>query len=141
VRSFGARSCLRDPAAMRKLLPRLAPHLPRIVTALQALGDEGLLALLLVAPDAPLTPALPLGAITVEPPAAASAGGRESLYEIRGLRDGPTRAARAGPERVVFGMIGDRFVVASDRRTARRVAGLRTRPRNARAASTTRVPG
>ena len=139
--SFGARSCLRDPAAMRELLPRLARHLPRIVTGLQGLGDEGLLALLLVAPDAPLTPTLPLGAITVRPPAGDEARGKESLYEIAGLRDSATRAARAGPERVVFGMIGDDFVVASDRRTARRVARLTTRERGVRTSSSTRVPG
>ena len=127
---------------MRKLLPRLAPHLPRILTGLQGLGDEGLLALLMVAPDAPLTPTIPLAAIEVRPPGRDAARPRESIYEITGLHDNlADRVAQAGPERVVFGMIGDSFVVASDRRMARRVAGLPTRPREGRAASITRVPG
>jgi hypothetical protein len=53
---FSARSCVRDPERMRELLPELAPRLPRILTAMRGLGGGGLLGLLLVAPDAPLTP-------------------------------------------------------------------------------------
>ena len=139
---FGARSCVRDPERMRKLLPRLVPHLPRLLTALQSLGDEGMLALLLVAPDAPLTPSLSLAAIEVKPSPGRSGPARERLYEITGLQDDVRNPlAQAGPERVVFGMIGERFVVASDKRLARRVARLATRKVDSRAASAVRVPG
>ena len=138
---FGARSCVSDPARMRRLLPRLAPHLPRILTALQGLGDEGLLALLLVAPDAPAVPSLPLGAIRVKPPPARRPQ-RETIYEITGLRDDANSPlARSGPEQMVFGMIGERFVVASNRQLARRVAALPARRHDGRAATATRIGG
>ena len=139
---FAARSCVRDPERMRRLLPRLVPHLPRLLTALQGLGDEGMLALLLVAPDAPLTPSLPLAAIEVRPATRRPGRAGERLYEISGLQDDVRNPlAQAGPERVVFGMIGERFVVASDREMARRVARMPTRRAEARAASAIRVPG
>ncbi len=139
---FGARSCLRDPRAMRDLLPRLRPHLPRIVTGLQGLGDGGMLGLLLVAPDAPATPTLPLAQIDVGPledPDDAPEG--ELLYEMGGLRDNlGSDLAQAGPERVVFGMIGESFVVASDRELARQMAGLPTRRHEESVATAIRVP-
>ena len=139
---FGARSCVSDPERMRRLLPRLAPHLPRILTALQGLGDEGLLALLLVAPDAPAVPSLPLAAIEVKPPAKSDRPQDETIYELTGLRDDVrSPLARTGPERMVFGMIGERFVVASDRGLARRVAALPSRRHEGRAATATRIGG
>jgi hypothetical protein len=77
-------------------------------------------ALLLFAPDAPLVPgALPLlqdGIGVRQLP-----GG--DLYELTGLDDdgaGPTFAVPS----VVFGLIGDRFVVATDERRARSVAEM-----------------
>ena len=140
---FAARSCLRDPRRMRALLPRLRPHLPRVVTALQNLGDRGMLGLLLVAPDAPATPSLPLAQIEVAPLGPGSDGDHsELLYEMTGLHDNVrSELAQAGPERVVFGMIGDQFVVASDRELARRIATLPTRPQREPAATAIRVPG
>jgi hypothetical protein len=112
---FAARSSLRDPAAMRALLPRLAPALPGILEGLQGLGSTGLVGLLLVAPDAPLTPhALALLAQA----RVLSSGG---LFELRGLR-GP------GPDRVFYGVIGDSFVVASSRALAEEVAGMPSAP-------------
>lgn len=141
-RRFAARSCLRDPQRMRELLPRLRPHLPRIVRALQNLGDGGMLGLLLVAPDAPATPSLQLAQLDERRLRPRGQGAeREQLYELGGLR-GNVRSglAQAGPERVVFGMIGDRFVVASDSELARRVATLPTRPHRERAATAIRVP-
>lgn len=143
---FGARSCLRDPARMRRLLPRLRPHLPRILTGLQGLGSEGLVGLLLVAPDAPLTPAFVthLAAIAVKPLRPGDERGAdapEELYEITGLRDDPASPiARAGPDRVVFGMVGDRFVVASDLAMARRAAAAEATELGAPAASAVRAP-
>jgi hypothetical protein len=141
---FAARSCLRDPERMRRLLPRLAPHLPRILTSMQALGDEAMAALLLIAPDAPLTPSFvtSLAAIAVErfrddeePPA------DERLYVVTGLRDERgSGVAQAGPDRVVFGMIGDAFVVGSDGAMARRAAKMRTRGVDERAGSVIATP-
>ena len=65
---FAARSCVADPERMRRLLPRLAPELPAILTGLQRLPSEGLVALLLIAPDAPLTPSFGslLAAVTLD---------------------------------------------------------------------------
>lgn len=140
-RRFAARSCVRDPARMRALLPRLTPELPKILTSLQALDNEGLAGLLLVAPDAPLTPSFGklLGAVSLHP-LKSGGGEREQLYELRGLRDPSSRVAYTGPDRVVFGMIGDRFVVASNRERAEAVAKVRTEAAPRRAASVTRVP-
>lgn len=122
---FGARSCVADPERMRALLPRLRPYLPGILSGMQGLGDAGLTALLLLAPDAPLVPGLPLAQIEVAPSGGAKAG--EELYEIGGLRDDEDNpAAQAGPDRVVFGLIGDAFVVASDEAMARRAAEAKT---------------
>src|SRR5919107_1004374 len=86
---FGARSCVRDPERMRELLPRLAPHLPRILSAMQGLGSEGLLGLLLVAPDAPLTPGAlgDLAQIVVDPLRGGDARPEEDLYELDVLPD------------------------------------------------------
>jgi hypothetical protein len=112
--AFAAVSELGDPDAMRALLPRLAPRLPPILRALQGLGNRGLIALLLFAPDAPLVPgALPalIGDIAVRPLGARS--GDEQLYEITGLDEESEGPEFAVPS-VVFGMIGDRFVVATD---------------------------
>jgi hypothetical protein len=120
LENFAARSTLRDPAAMRALLPRIAPDLPKIVEGLQGLGSSGLQGLLLVAPDAPLTPSAfgLLGAIRV-----ARLPGPDALYEIRGL---DPRRELAGPDRVVYGIVGDAFVVASSRKLAREVARMPT---------------
>jgi hypothetical protein len=136
---FSARSCVRDPERMRRLLPELAPRLPRILRAMRGLGGEGLLGLLMVAPDAPLSPGAALLQIAVDP----LAGGapEEQLYEVSGLRDvEPGEPVFAGPDRVVFGMIGDRFVVGSDRHAAREAATLETRPAGEQAASALRIP-
>jgi hypothetical protein len=122
---FAARSTVADPAAMRSLLPKLAPRLPQIVKDLDRLGTEGLLALLFIAPDAPVA-TVPLGGATV---AQALPGGEpeseeeEQLYVIRAPR-GPrgTVPIVALPDQIVFGIIGDTFVVASDRRRAREIA-------------------
>jgi hypothetical protein len=127
--AFAAVSDVADPARMRAVLPELAPRLPPVLRGLESLGSRGLLALLLIAPDAPLTPGA-LGAlaqgIEVEelPPR-----GDELLFAIDGL-DEPGRDGRTlpGPGTVVFGMIGDRFVVASDRERARAVAVMEVAP-------------
>lgn len=136
---FGARSCVEDPERMRELLPRLRPHLPAILTGLQGLGDEGLTALLLLAPDAPLTPGALLGQIDVNPFANAKAD--EDLFEITGLRDDADNpAAQAGPDTLVFGLIGDAFVVASDIEMARRAATVETEELDGEAGSALRIP-
>ena len=137
---FAARSCVRDPERMRNLLPRLAPRLPSIVRGLQSLENVGLVTLLLIAPDAPLTPAA-LGTVAALQAAPLSREGEhELLYELSGLRDPPSQLGQAGPDRVVFGMIGDVFVVASDRAGARTAAALGTVPQPVAAASLVRVP-
>jgi hypothetical protein len=136
---FSARSCVREPERMRELLPELAPHLPRILRAMRALSGEGLLALLMLAPDAPLVPGAMLLQVGVEP--LARGASEEQLYEVSGLRDGDRgEEVFAGPDRVVFGMIGDDFVVGSDLRAARDAASLETEPAPEQAAAALRVP-
>jgi hypothetical protein len=118
--SFAAVSEVADPERMRALLPRIAPRLPAILRGLQGLGNTGLVALLLMAPDAPLVPgALPAlrAGIDVE----RLPGG--DLYEITGLDDESEGPEFAVPS-VVFGMIGDRFVVGTDENQARTVAKM-----------------
>ena len=136
---FSARSCVRDPERMRELLPELAPRLPRILTAMHGLSGEGLMGLLMLAPDAPLSPGLMLLQVGVEP--LGGSAPEEQLYEVSGLRESDTgEEVFAGPDRVVFGMIGDDFVVGSDRRAARDAASLETEPAPEQAASALRVP-
>jgi hypothetical protein len=136
---FSARSCVRDPERMRRLLPELAPRLPRILTAMHGLSGEGLMGLLMLAPDAPLAPGLALLQVGVEP--LAEGAPEEQLYEVSGLRESETgEEVFAGPDRVVFGMIGDDFVVGSDRQAARDAAALETEPAPEQAASALRVP-
>lgn len=139
---FAARSCVKDPERMRALLPRLTPELPKILTALQALEGEGLVALLLIAPDAPLTPSFGdlLAAVELEPLDDSGGEEEEQLYELRGLRDPDSRLALTGPDRVVFGLIGDDFVVGSDSERVREVADIETETHPDEAASATKVP-
>jgi hypothetical protein len=117
--SFGAISDVADPDGMRALLPKLAPRLPAILRGLRGLGDQGLVALLLMAPDAPLVPgALPLlDGIQV---------GRTNhgLYEITGLDEERRGGGEFAVPSAVFGMVGDRFVVASDLSRAHQVAEM-----------------
>jgi len=127
--AFAAVSDVADPERMRALLPELAPRLPPVLRGLERLGSRGLLALLLIAPDAPLTPAalsaLAQGVEVSELPGA----GDELLFTIDGL-DAPSGdgGGLPGPGTVVFGMIGDRFVVATDRARARAVAMMEVAP-------------
>jgi hypothetical protein len=123
---FAARSTVADPAAMRELLPRLAPRLPQLAKDLDSLGTEGLLALLFIAPDAPVS-TTPSGAETAEPLGGGEEG--ELLYVIRGPQ-GPAGLDPIVnlPKRVVLGMIGDTFVVASDRQRAREIAAAEPEP-------------
>jgi hypothetical protein len=119
---FAAVSDVADPERMRALLPQLAPRLPAILRGLRGLGNTGLVALLLMAPDAPLVPgALPALAGGIEVRKVAR---EKDLYEITGLdeerADGPEFAVPG----VVFGMIGDRFVVATNAGQAHRVADM-----------------
>jgi hypothetical protein len=117
---FAARSTLRDPERMRELLPKLAPVLPDILSGLEALGEVGLGTLLFVAPDAPLTPGAfrLLDTLEVVP-----AG--EDLYEIKGL---DPLGDEGLPETLIYGMVGDVFVVASTRELAKEVATIATEP-------------
>jgi hypothetical protein len=122
--AFAARSTLRDPDAMRELLPRLAPALPGILEGLQGLGSTGLTGLLFIAPDAPLTPSAfaLLAAVQVRQLAG---GADEQLYEVTGLDEDNFRP---GPNQVVYGLVGDAFVVASSPELAREVAAMPTEP-------------
>jgi hypothetical protein len=122
--AFGARSTLRDPAAMRELLPRLAPALPGILEGLQGLGSTGLTGLLFIAPDAPLTPAA-FGLLAAVRVTRLAGGPEEDIYEVSGLAES---GLRPGPSRVVYGLVGDAFVVASSRELAREVATMQTEP-------------
>jgi hypothetical protein len=113
---FAARSTLRDPVAMTQLLPRLYPSLPGILEGLQGLGNTGLTGLLLVAPDAPLVP----GAL---PALQNTAIYQQSVFELRGLSPNGI-----GPDRILFGVVDDDFVVASSRKLFREIAGMPTDP-------------
>jgi hypothetical protein len=141
VQGFAARSCVRDPEAMRALLPKLGPYLPAILRGLQGLGNRGLAAVLLIAPDAPLTPGAlaNLASIVVQELTGGPAG--EDLYEIAGLHDDPADPiALSGPERVTFGLIGDTFVVASDPARARAIAEVEVEPLDQEAGAAVRAP-
>jgi hypothetical protein len=107
-RTFAARSEVRDPEALRAVLPRIAPHLPALVEGLQGLQSEGMALLFLFAPDAPA--AAPMSDVKVDPPATP-----DGLYRISGLTGD-------GPSELFFGLVGDLFVVASDEQRAREIA-------------------
>jgi hypothetical protein len=104
-RTFAARSEVRDPEALREMLPRIAPHLPALVEGLQGLQSEGMALLFLFAPDAPA--AAPMENVKVDPPAT-----EDGLYRISGLTGD-------GPSELHLGLIGDVFVVASSEQAAR----------------------
>ena len=108
--TFAARSKVRDPDALRRLLPRLAPHLPRLVEGLEALRSEGQALLFLFAPDV----------LTLQSPRV-SVEQVGDLWRVSGLTG-------EGPDQLFFGVIGDVFVVASDAAAARRVADEETEP-------------
>lgn len=127
--AFGARSTLADPARMRAQLETLAPALPGILEGLQGLGSTGLTGLLFIAPDAPLTPSA-FGLLAQVGVERLDGGADEQLYEVGGLDPDNTQA---GPDRVVYGLIGDAFVVASSEALAREVAALPTAPADAAA--------
>jgi len=122
--AFAARSTLRDPEAMRALLGRIAPALPGVLEGLQGLGSAGLAGLLFVAPDAPLTPGA-FGLLAAVDVARLAGRDSEQLYEVRGL---DPHGARPGPDQVVYGLVGDAFVVASSAELAREVATMTTEP-------------
>jgi hypothetical protein len=91
------------------------------------------------------TPRSPPGAlladIVVRPFAGEDEEAGETLFEITGLRDDETSAiAQAGPDRVIFGFVGDAFVVASDPERAREVAEAETERLDRRAGSVVRIP-
>jgi Protein of unknown function (DUF3352) len=113
-RTFAARSEVRDPEALRALLPRIAPHLPALVEGLQGLQSEGMALLFLFAPDAPA--AAPMQGVKVDPPTSP-----DGLYRISGLTGD-------GPAELHLGLIGDLFVVASDEQRAREIASADTKP-------------
>jgi Protein of unknown function (DUF3352) len=113
-RTFAARSEVRDPEALRELLPRIAPHLPALVEGLQGLQSEGMALLFLLAPDAPA--AAPMHSVKVDPPETPN-----GLYRISGLTGD-------GPAELHLGLIGDVFVVASDEQRAREIAAADTVP-------------
>jgi hypothetical protein len=106
--AFAARSEVRDPDALREVLPRIAPHLPALIEGLQGLQSEGLALLFLFAPDVPL--AAPLQGVKVDPPA-----NQDGFYRVSGLTG-------AGPSELYFNVVDDVFVVASDERRAREIA-------------------
>ena len=112
---FAARSTVRDPDRLRTLMERLAPRLPQLLLDLQALDTEGLVALFLVAPDAPIaTRTFRKGGIEVTDLGT-------GLYEVRGLEP-------PAPTELVFGLIGDVFVVAADEAAARAIARAPAKP-------------
>jgi hypothetical protein len=113
--TFAARSTVADPVRLGRLMKRLAPRLPKLLVDLQALDTEGLIALFLIAPDAPIaTRTFREGKIAVTDLGT-------GLYEVRGLE-------APAPRELVFGLVGDVFVVASDQAKAREIAAAPVRP-------------
>ncbi|MGH2837203.1 MAG: hypothetical protein ACRDJY_02505 [Thermoleophilaceae bacterium] len=106
---FAARSTVRDPERLAETMEKIAPDLGRLVEDLQGLQSTGLGALLLLAPDAPAATSV-LGSANVR---VTSLG--NDLYQMSGLV-GP------GPDQIVFGLVGDVFVVAEDEEAAREIA-------------------
>jgi hypothetical protein len=106
---FAARSQVRDPDALRETIRELEPHLPALVEGLQGLQSTGLAALFLLAPDAPVA-TQELTDVQVTPPSEP-----DGFYRVSGLTG-------AGPSEMVFGLVGDVFVVASDEERALRIA-------------------
>lgn len=102
--TFAARSEITDPEGFERLLPRLAPHLPRLVAGLEALQSEGQALLFLFAPDV-----LVLQSQQVEVDRIGD------LWRVSGLTG-------EGPDQLYFGILGDVFVVASTPELARSVA-------------------
>jgi hypothetical protein len=112
-RRFAARSDVRDPERLRQQLRRLAPHLPRLVEDLEGLRSEGQALLFLVAPDI-VAGLQELDDVRVIPPRQEG-----DLYRVTGLTGD-------GPDELFFGLVDDRFVVASDDALAREVASAPT---------------
>lgn len=111
---FAARSEVRDPEALKAVLPKIAPHLPALVEGLQGLESQGMALLFLFAPDAPA--AAPMQGVKVDPPAT-----EDGFYRISGLTG-------EGPSELYLGLVGDVFVVASDEQRAREIAKADTEP-------------
>jgi CheY-like chemotaxis protein len=106
---FAARSAVRDPERLAATMEKIAPDLGRLVEDLQGLQSSGLGVLLLLAPDAPAaTSVLGSANVSVRPL-------RDDLYRMSGLV-GP------GPDEIVFGLVGDVFVVAEDEEAAEEIA-------------------
>ena len=92
--------------------------------ACRASARPGLTSLLLIAPDAPLTPGA-FGLLAAVDVRRLAGSATEQLYEVSGLDTG---GARPGPDRVTYGLIGDAFVVASSAELAREVATMQPKP-------------
>jgi hypothetical protein len=103
-KTYAARSAVSDPEALRRLLPRLAAHLPRLVVGLQGLHSEGEALLFVFAPDALTAQGTGVTVTRVG-----------DLWRVRGLTG-------EGPNQLYFGVLGKVFVVASDPALAHRVA-------------------
>jgi hypothetical protein len=102
--TFAARSEVSDPEGLKELLPRLGPHLPRLVTGLQGLQSEGQALLFIFAPDV-LVLQSDRVRVTQE----------GDLWRVTGLEG-------EGPDELWFGVLDDVFVVASTEELARQVA-------------------
>ena len=115
---FAARSTVADPGRFGVLLNRLAPRLPQLIQDLNRIDTEGLSLLLLFAPDAPVA------AGRIKGPRVRRLAGPGQLYRVSGLRHGrpPPQNPDAVPPAVVFGLVDEVFVVASDERRARAAA-------------------
>jgi hypothetical protein len=103
-KTFAARSVVRDPEALKRLLPRLAPHLPRLVQGLQGLQSQGQVFLFLLAPDVLVSQRQGIRVTRIG-----------DLWRVSGLQG-------EGPDTLYFGVLGRVFAVASSPALAHRVA-------------------
>ena len=121
---FAARSEVADPEAMAATLRELAPDVGRLVQDLQGLQGRGLIPLFLLAPDAPIAPGV-LGASRIE---VSAIPGEPDLYLISELIPPGLEPVTPLPREIVFGLLDDVFVVASDLERAREIAAAPSEP-------------
>lgn len=113
------RSELSDPQVVAKALPKLVPRLPELAEALGPIGERTTLTVIRT-----LAPKLPIPGDGLDEPGvtAGRVPGEKDLYRLSAA----VPSASGDSEQVVFGVIGDSFVVAADPAAGREIATAET---------------